>query len=179
MHERQGTWHWLCAVDYTDFCGSRFNRSLTAAREENFDGVYDIQTNTIQYSAVTQPSHARWEAIKDEDPVPATAYAANDLNYDEPKKELAKLSSVYSRNFRIHDLCLESAPESQFGHPGMDRNSTSLFNVSRAILDEMPPECLQSFEDARERELNWRSGWLTEKVDGQRTQFLPTTSWFS
>ena len=179
MREKQGMYCPLCLVSHINLKSSRFNQALTAVRKNNFDGVYDVQTNTIQYSKVTQPTHARWEIIKDEESIPQNGKTANGVSHEERTAELPELSSVYSRNFRIHDLCLEGAPQSQLGLPGLDRNNTSIWNVPRTVLDELPPKCLRSLEDARESEVDWRSRWLTENLDGKRTQFLPTSSWFS
>ena len=90
---------------------------------------------------------------------------------------LPKLEAVYARNFRIHDLCLESAPDSSLGPPGLDDDPTSLTNVPRDVVDELPPECRAAFDEARSREVDWKSKWLTEATDGMRARFTPSMNW--
>ncbi|KIX03142.1 uncharacterized protein Z518_06693 [Rhinocladiella mackenziei CBS 650.93] len=147
---------------------SRFNSMLTAARLENLHGVYDIHTNVMHWPAHMQPTHARWEVVDDED----------DADGLEQKTRLPHLDPVYGRNFRIHDLCLESAPESWLGKTGPNEEDTGLSSIPSTILEELPVECLRSFEEAKAREALWRGKWHTEQVDGLRAQFLPSVEWY-
>ena len=151
---------------------------LAGIRKETLPGLYDIHTNTMQYPSIAQPTHARWERADTETDLKAITNGmkghtirSNELTV------LPKLESVYARNFRIHDLCLESAPDSTLGPPGLDDDPTSLMNVSRDVLDELPPECRAAFDEARGREVEWKSKWLTEATDGLRAKFIPSTQW--
>lgn len=78
----------------------------------------------------------------------------------------------------IHDVCLESAPDSNFGSPGMDDISQKTPILSDEILDELPPGCRQAFDAAHQREESWRSQWTTESADGKRAKFMRTVEWF-
>ncbi|KIW23801.1 uncharacterized protein PV07_11974 [Cladophialophora immunda] len=147
---------------------SRFNAQLTANRLENINGVYDIHTNVMQYPAHMQPTHARWEIVDDQEDTEAL----------EKSGRLPHLDPVYGRNFRIHDLCLESAPESWYGTPGTPEEGNSLSSIPVSILEELPADCLRAFEEARSREAEWRGKWHTEREDGLRARLLPSFEWF-
>jgi chromatin structure-remodeling complex protein RSC7 len=130
--------------------------------------VYDIHTNVMQYPAHMQPTHARWELVDDQE----------NTEDDDKVERLPHLDPVYGRNFRIHDLCLESAPESWFASAGPDYGDTGLSSIPPNILDELPEDCLQAFEEAKSREAEWRGRWHTEQQDGLRASLLPSFEWF-
>lgn len=132
------------------------------------NGIYDIHTNVMQWPANTQPTHARWEAVDD----------ISDRETFNKDSRLPHLNSVYSRNFRIHDICLDSAPESWFSKPGADAESTGLTSVPLEVLEELPQAALSAFANARDREANWRGKWQTERIDGLRAHILPSIEWF-
>lgn len=151
---------------------------LAGIRKETLSGVYDVHTNVMQYPSIAQPTHARWERADLETDLKAITNGMN--GHAISSRELTvlpKLEPVYARNFRIHDLCLESAPDSSLGPPGLDEDPTSLANVPRDVLDELPPECRAAFEGARTREIDWKSKWLTEATDGMRARFTPSMNW--
>ncbi len=172
---------------------SRFNTILTNARRENNKGHYDIHTNTFQWPRTMQPTHARWERLERER---ADADGEGDGDGDGQKKlangisgaehdvdeELSsifkKLDPIYPRNFMINDLSLEGAPESKFGPPGRDNNPQSLSDLPRDVLDELPADCRQAFEESKKREVSWRAQWDTESTDGKRARFMSTVEWF-
>ena len=147
---------------------SRFNGALASAREYNFRGVYDIHTNSRQWPSHMQPTHGRWEKIDD--------HQAN--NEDEMTYRLPHLEPVYSRNFRIHDLCLESAPDSAFGPPGADMEKMTLSDLPSDILEELPDDCLVALQEAQQRKMTWRNEWSNENKDGLRAHFLPSVDWY-
>ena len=152
----------------TNLSDSRFNSQLTAARLQNLNGAYDIHTNVMQYPAHTQPTHARWEVVDDQQ---STA------NLDKVET-LSHLDPVYGRNFRIHDLCVEAPSESWFATAGPDSKDGGLSSISASILEELPTNCLQAFEEAKTRETEWRGKWHTEREDGLRARLLPSFEWF-
>jgi chromatin structure-remodeling complex protein RSC7 len=115
-----------------------------------------------------QPTHARWEVVNDE----------NDEEPAENSCRLPPLDPVYGRNFRIHDLHLESAPESWLGSPGTVHEGEGLASIPPAVLEELPPDCFDAFEEAKTREANWRGKWHTESVDGLRARLLPSIDWY-
>ncbi|EXJ87712.1 hypothetical protein A1O1_04637 [Capronia coronata CBS 617.96] len=148
---------------------SRFNSMLTAARLENLNGVYDIHTNAMHWPGHMQPTHARWEVVDDSNPP----------DNGEQTSKLPPLDPVYSRNFRIHDICLESAPESWFGKPGSTEEGEGLSSLPATILEELPADCLHALEEAKAREAEWRGKWHTEQEDGLRARFVSTVDWFN
>ncbi|KIV95141.1 hypothetical protein, variant [Exophiala mesophila] len=149
---------------------SRFNSSLATTRTGNLEGVYDIHTNLMQWPAHTQPTHARWEVVVDSKPrIP---------NSDDIPTKLPALDPVYGRNFCIHDVCLESAPESALGKPGAEAADNTLSSIPADILEELSPEQLASFQEAWAREANWRSKWRTERFDGLRAYIPASVEWF-
>lgn len=150
---------------------SRFNSNLRAARDLNSGGLYDIHTNTMQWPKIMQPTHARWIEVDDE----------GDGENETPAQhhsQFSKLHPVYARHFRIHDLCLESAPDSNMGDPGFGAEGSNLSCVPPEVLDELPAECRQAFNEAAEKELSWRSKWLNESTDGHRAYILPSVDWY-
>lgn len=166
---------------------SRFNSNLAAVRRENSEGLYDIHTNTVQWPRTMQPTHARWESVereRDNGRYDEKKQLANGSNGDQDDidQELSSifkdLNPVYPRNFMINDLSLEGAPESTFGPPGLDNDPRSLASLPRDILNELPADCRQPFEEAKARELSWTSKWTTESADGKRGRFMPTVEWF-
>lgn len=153
---------------------SRFNGFLTAARQKNSNGLYDIHTNTTQWPSTLQPTHARWSVENDgqDHGMDLSAELADKMTI------FPKLDAVYARNFRIHDVYLETAPDSTMGVPGTADDEMSLNNIANDIVDELPPECREAFQEARDREMEWKTRWRTEVVDGRRAHFLPATAWF-
>lgn len=147
---------------------SRFNSQLTAARLNNLRGVYDIHTNIVQWPGHVQPTHARWELVDDQSPAETLGKTGR----------LPHLDPVYGRNFRIHDLCLESAPESWLGKTGLNAEAEGLSSIPSTVLDELPGDCLDSFAEAKAREAKWKGKWQTEQVDGLRARLLPSVEWF-
>jgi chromatin structure-remodeling complex protein RSC7 len=141
---------------------------MTASRLANIDGLYDIHSNTMQYPAHVQPTHARWEMAIDQADEPET----------DPSERLPKLNPVYGRTFRIHDLHLESAPESWIAATGPNGEDRGLSSIPKHILEELPPECLNAFETARKQETDWREKWRSEQEDGMRARIMPSFEWF-
>lgn len=145
---------------------SRFNSYLRLGRDEVMDGVYDIHTNVMQYPGITQPTHARWEEVRE------------DENVDDLSLRLSKLDPVYARNYRIHDLCLESAPDSNMPEPGLGYQNPGLAGIPQHILNELPAECRTAFDEAAQKEFEWRSKWLNESTDGHRAHLISSFEWY-
>lgn len=147
---------------------SRFNGALASARKLSFQGIYDIHTNTIQLPTNLQSTHGRWEKIDDMHPE----------EEDGRSHRLPQLAPIYARNFRIHDLCLETASESAVGKPGLSMDKYALNSIAPHILEELPEECLVALQDAQRRERCWQSKWTSERRDGLRAHFLPSVDWY-
>ncbi|ESZ91252.1 putative Chromatin structure-remodeling complex subunit rsc7 [Sclerotinia borealis F-4128] len=158
---------------------SRFNSAIAAARRQNLNGIYDPHTNIMQYPRTMQPTHARWEQINDNEPQPESA----DSTLFPPVKPF------FSRNLLIVDTYMESSPSTHYGVPGPDgagwdlgaggngngigdndmgMGMDGLCGVSEDILDALPEDCRKAFEEAREREREWKGRWGSESVDGGR-----------
>lgn len=161
--------HTWTTTALTDLWRSRFNASLTAARKETWQGLYDIHTNVMQWPRHMQPTHARWSRVDE-----TTGSRGEDTSTN---GALPRLDSVYARHFRIHDLCLQSAPDSTLGSPGADENE-GLSTISDDVLEELPVDCLGAFEEAKARETKWRNQWHSERIDGLRAHFLPSVEWY-
>jgi chromatin structure-remodeling complex protein RSC7 len=143
---------------------SLFNAALSQARKANFNGLYDIHTNNMQWPKHMQPTHARWEKV-----------------YEQKEDRTVSLPTVdplYTRNFRIHDFAFESAPDSTLVAPGIDVDENSLNAISSEVMDELPPDCLEALQQAQRRESSWRSKWTDERIDGMRAHFLPSLDWY-
>jgi chromatin structure-remodeling complex protein RSC7 len=153
---------------------SSFNGFLTAARQNNSNGLYDIHTNSTQWPSALQPTHARWSIENDgkDHGIDLSAELAEKMTI------FPRLDAVYARNFRIHDLYLETAPDSTMGVHGIADDETSLSNIPTEIVDELPAECREAFQEAKYRETEWKTRWRTEAIDGRRAHFLPATAWF-
>ena len=172
--EKPGTWKSssFCAL-LTSY--SRFNATLGALRRSNLNGIYDVHTNAMHYPKIMQPTHARWEQIDDNE-IEAKFRLINghaESQDGEDKSIFTPVKPIYSKNFLIVDTVYESAPAVGLGVPGPDGDTYDLgFNglssVPEDIKDELPPECRQAFEEALNKEMQWKSKWGTESQFGHR-----------
>lgn len=144
---------------------SKFNSLLSQARKTNFQGLYDIHTNTMQWPKHMQSTHGRWEKVGDEQLGKGTV-------------SLPVIDPLYARNFRIHDFAFEMAPDSTLVTPGINVDENSLSAISAEVLEELPADCIEALQQAQQREASWRSKWTDEKLDGMRAHFLPSIDWF-
>ena len=147
---------------------SRFNAAIGAIRKTNLNGVYDPHTNVMQYPKSMQPTHARWEQINDHEEFDMKHLTNGHGEDNEAIPTMfTPVKPIYSKNFMIVDTVYESAPASHLGVPGPDGDAHDLgFNGLSSISDdikaELPPECLEAFEKALEKELEWKNRWGTE-----------------
>ena len=117
-----------------------------------------------QYPEITQPTHARWEQVDHQ----------NSSNFNPSAETLfPPLAPAYARHFLIADTYFVTPPTSVLGVPGPegevpDIASIGLNGIEDDVLSELPPECLREFKLAREQELEWKSRWRGEMVDGGR-----------
>jgi len=163
---------------------SLFNSQLTNLRRKNLNGVYDTHTNVMQYPAIMQPTHARWEA---RDPITEVANGLNGVRVSDTEHQSEDLSAkdieasstlppvkpLYARHFLIVDTLYENPPHSNLGYPGPDGDVRDLgFNglssVSNDIRDELPAECRKAFDEALAKEKEWKNRWGTETRDSMR-----------
>lgn len=174
MPEKQGTSDepFLFLTSLTDQnLPSRFNSTLTSLRRANLAGVYDSHTNLMFYPKIMQPSHVRWEQIDDNDPDHALSNGS--ALSRTPQSSFKPVPAVVSRNLLVTDTYFESPPISNLGVPGPDGNISDLgpnglSTISQEVLDELPEDCRQAFEEARQAELDWKSKWGNEHTDGSR-----------
>lgn len=153
---------------------SNFNSTLTAARKANFEGVYDIHTNVIQYPAVMQPTHARIEQVP-----PGAASAAGIVGQKSESTILPPLPPLVARNFLVTDIRLETPPTgiaaAAYDRPFRStapstRDSSDFLAPFRGlgavpddIKDLLPEECRKAFDQAVGNENAWLDKWGTEK----------------
>ncbi|KAI1172903.1 hypothetical protein F4777DRAFT_559891 [Nemania sp. FL0916] len=142
---------------------SRFNADLAAVRRMNMAGIYDVHTNTIQYPAIMQPTHARIEQV-----VRPSSPTATDDN-DNPR--FPPLDPKISRNFTVMDTYMETPPAGispavyeQREVPSFLSEFQGLGSVSGDILEELPPQCQEAFFKALKQENNWKSAWGSEQT---------------
>jgi chromatin structure-remodeling complex protein RSC7 len=122
----------------------------------------------MQYPKIMQPTHARWEQIDDH--AENRNMLANGHNGDHEDKVqtiFTPVKPIYSRNFMIIDTVYNSAPSSHLGVPGPDGDAHDIgFNGLSSIPDdvkaELPADCLKAFEQALEKETQWKAQWGTE-----------------
>src|SRR3954451_4021778 len=121
----------------------------------------------MQYPKTMQPTHAKWVQIDDNDVEPDQKLLKDHVEENdsvEAKSIFSPVKPIYSRNYMIVDTVYESAPSSSYGVPGPDGDVFDLgFNglstVSDEIKAELPPECLAAFENALEKEMQWKNNW--------------------
>lgn len=143
---------------------STFNSSLSAARKHNINGIYDIHTNTVQYPAALQPTHARAIQI-----APSEEEAVADENFP-------PVPTLVSRNFLVHDIHMETPPTgiapTSYQKPYQEEVDLAadflapfrgLSAVSDEITDLLPPECRAAFLEAQGKEKEWHGRWKNEK----------------
>lgn len=179
----------LIATQYADTTISRFNSTLVAGRRANMDGVYDPHTNLMWYPKIMQPTHAKWEDLtltasdaqklsskKQAHLINGVSEADNEDSRERPSSEdsiFPPVPPIVARNFLVTDLHYISPSLSGLGVPGPDRafhdvGPNGLADISEDVLAELPPECRQAFEKAKNCETEWKDTWHTETVDGAR-----------
>ncbi|KAI0101011.1 hypothetical protein GGR51DRAFT_563661 [Nemania sp. FL0031] len=144
---------------------SRFNAELAAVRRQNIAGVYDVHTNTMQYPAVMQPTHARIEQVID-----SSSPTDSDNNSRFPP-----LDPRIPRNFTVIDTYMETPPTGispavyeKREVPAFLAEFQGLGAVSSDILDELPPECREAFDNALQKEKKWKTTWGSERTTTHR-----------
>lgn len=182
----------------------------------------------MMYPKTMQPTHARWEAIPPSDDT-TRLQAASDLCHriagttlsdqdtatqpDEASPSSASTSTstifppvpgIFSRNFRIHDIHFESAPNSALNLvPGPDGNDHDLgsngllsfsqpgekedgqgedddgitFKMTADVLAELPEDCRKAYLEAAAQEWEWKNRWKGEAVDGARANLAMNFAW--
>jgi len=152
---------------------SNFNATLTAARRHNWEGVYDVHTNVMQYPLSFQPTHARIEQVppSKEEELASDAFPA--------------VAPIVARNFMVTDIHLETPPTgippSSFEQPFRQPNGNAasgdflasfrgLGVVSDEIRDLLPEECRAAFDAAAAKEQAWHGKWGKEKESMSRRE---------
>lgn len=142
----------------------------------------------MHYPNITQPTHVKWEELDGELPhkiprsltngVSALTNGVHDvaLNGAAGKESIgifSPLPSIITRNFLVVDTIFQSPPISGLGIPGpdgdaVDVGANGLPDVSDDILADLPLECRQALEDAKDKERQWKQHWGREVEDGAR-----------
>jgi chromatin structure-remodeling complex protein RSC7 len=144
---------------------STFNSLINNSRRQILNGVYDIHTNIMQYPASMQPTHARIQQV---DP-------AGDWNSQSTSKIFPPCDPRISRNFMVADTYYETPPAGipSVAYEQCDQNTMlASFRGLGAVSDEikklLPPECLKAFNDAVDKENEWKSRWGSESSSTSR-----------
>lgn len=173
---------------------SHFNSSLARHRRQNLHGLYDTQTNVMQYPKIMQATHARWKQL----PPYSKLSAARSLSMTQEGRSFVKknnangskeghdtppggetifpeVGSVISRNFMVADIYYVSPPVSGLGYPGpeedvSDVGSGGLLQVPQCIRAELPAQCKQAFDENRVTAMIWKAQWGAEEADQARGQ---------
>lgn len=142
----------------------------------------------MHYPKITQPTHVKWEELDEDLPHKASHGLLNgvssltngihdvDLNGTTAQESdgiFSPLPSIITRNFLVVDTTFESPPISGLGIPGPDGDAVDvgpngLPDASDDILAELPLECRQAFEAAKDQERQWKTKWKSEVEDGAR-----------
>jgi chromatin structure-remodeling complex protein RSC7 len=146
-----------------------------AQRKACWDGVYDAHTNAMHYPRITQPTHARWEPILDDDEPGEDALTNGDTADDAKPSMFGKVPTVVARNFMVTDTVFEAPPLNGPGLPGVDGptldvGAAGLPNPDPELLELLPEECRAALLREKEREAEWKTKWTSEVVDGMRGQ---------
>ncbi|KAI1813729.1 hypothetical protein GGS20DRAFT_464706 [Poronia punctata] len=145
---------------------SRFNAGIAAVRRQNVKGVYDVHTNTFQYPAIMQPTHARIEQV-----------GLSDSANPDGSARFPPLDPRVPRNFTVFDTYMETPPAGispatavyeKREPPAFLAEFQGLGAVSSDILSELPPECRQAFEKALDNEKDWKTTWGPEQTMSHR-----------
>ena len=173
---------------------SRYNSGLNAARMENQDGLYDIQTNLMFFPANMQPTHARWEwskeyHVSDEEDEPQSRNI-NLINGVTHKSEdeaaraarpplFTPVEERYISKLAIVDTRMQAPLFSGLPTPGPEGDehpghefvpSTRLMDVPDEVRELLPLDCLQAFDERVEQEQAWVGRWGNEVHDGHRAK---------
>lgn len=124
-----------------------------------------------------QPTHAKWEQINDFEVEANGSKAELEGQDDKAPSIFTPVKPIYSKNYMIVDTIYETAPASNLGIPGPDSEGYDLgFNGLASVPDdikaELPPECLEAFEKALDKEMQWKNKWGTETKDSRRRQLI-------
>ncbi|KAL9057184.1 MAG: hypothetical protein Q9162_002512 [Coniocarpon cinnabarinum] len=141
---------------------SRFNSSLSAARKEAHNGVYDPHTNLMSYPQTMQPTHAIWEEVEEplqqqppkrrklehvngDKQVLSNGFRTEDENVNVDRithqSALLKPSSFLRRNYLIIDNELLTPQDASWAPPD-HRYKEERGNSQNADTDEYNFDCI-------------------------------------
>lgn len=162
---------------------------IAASRKANLGGVYDPHTNMMHYPKIMQHTHARWEQVMDEER-DEDSHMTNGISHltngvdgvhlnGAHHKALHRntifppVKPIVSRNFLVVDTVFESPSYSGIGIPGpdgdtVDVGANGLSGINEDILADLPADCRRAFQEAKEREMEWKGRWGSEHMDGSR-----------
>ena len=173
---------------------SRFNTSLARQRRQNLHGLYDTQTNVMQYPKIMQATHVRWK----QSPPCSKCLAPSSLNIAHEGRSFvnkndadvsgkgsdgqsgdetifSEVGPVISRNFMVADIYYVSPPVRGLGYPGPEEDVSDvgpggLLQVPRCVRAELPAQCQQAYDETRVTAMMWKAQWGAEEADQARGQ---------
>lgn len=131
---------------------SRFNSSLSALRKANLQGIYDPHTNLMCYPRTTQPTHAKWEEV--------------------PQEE-SDVPPLVRKHYLVVDTYIQKPPYAGLGLPGpdgafLDVGTNGLPDLADEDIQALAPEARNAFLKAKADEEWWKNQFHSETVDGAR-----------
>jgi chromatin structure-remodeling complex protein RSC7 len=155
-----------------------------AQRKACWEGVYDTHTNAMHYPRITQPTHARWEPVLDDetDSVEKAITNGHTADHNQPDSQphsgatiFDKVSTIVARNFMVTDTFFESPALNGAGIPGVDGavldvGPNGLPAVTPEMLELLPVECREALVREKEKETDWKTRWTSEVENGMRGQ---------
>jgi chromatin structure-remodeling complex protein RSC7 len=138
--------------------------------------VYDPHTNALHFPKHTQPTHAKWERVLDQNTTatePNGVYTNGNSHKIHSSTIFEPVSDLIDRNFFITDTVYTAPPLVGCGNPGQDGSLVSLGPIglpdaSDEILAELPEESRKALLEAREVERQWKLKWTNETEDAMR-----------
>lgn len=124
---------------------------------------------------------------------PPTSDDKPDAKTDEqPSTIFPPVPASVSNRYVVQDIIYQSPPYSNMGIPGPDgdlrtmnpNGITSLVNsphpefMTPEIIALLPEDCKKAFDEAVQRELEWKKQWSTEAEDGARSRPLKSYAWY-
>ena len=147
-------------------------------RRQNLEGIYDPHTNVMQYPKIMQPTHGRWEQLP---PGPASStplpYNQREITHDVPviNSIFPDIAPVFIRNYTITDTYYVNPPYSGLGIPGpdgqtMDVGPCGLTDVPQNVIDNLPDQNRQAYEEMMTEEVIWKQSWGGQDDDQARAK---------
>lgn len=118
------------------------------------EGIYDPHTNLMCYPRLTQPTHAKWEEV--------------------PQEE-SDVPPLVRKHYLVVDTFAQKPPYASLGLPGpdgpfLDVAAGGLPDLEDEDIQLMTPEAREAFQQAKRDEQWWKDQFHSETVNGARAK---------